>query len=142
MVHRTSFRVRFGELDPDGHVNHAVYVAWFEAGRGEALEAIGMSLQHMAAQGWQVVVTDLHVRFRVAAVAGDEVTIETWLTDVGGATSRWAQRAMRGDTVLCEAELRAGSTDVHGKPIRTPRAVIDALRSLVIAVAPEEPEPT
>ena len=91
----------------------------------------------MASQGWQVVVTDLQVRFRVAAVAGDEVTIETWLTEVGGATSRWAQRAMRGESVLCEAELRAGSTDAHGKPIRTPREVVDALRQLV--QAPFEP---
>lgn len=130
-MHRTSFRVRFGELDPYGHVNHAVYVAWFEAGRGEALASIGMSLQHMAENGWQVVVTDLQVRFRVAAVGGDEVTVETWLTEVGGATSRWAQRALRGDTVLCEAELRAGSTDSHGRPIRTPREVLEALRQLL-----------
>ena len=138
MVHRTSFRVRFGELDPYNHVNHAVYVAWFEAGRGEALEAAGMSLQHMASQGWQVVVTELHVRFRVAAVAGDEVIVETWLTEVGGATSRWAQRLMLGDTVLCEAELRAGSTDAHGKPIRTPREVADALRTMVLATPSNE----
>ena len=108
-----------------------MYVAWFEAGRGEALASIGMSLEHMAANGWQVVVTDLQVRFRVAAVGGDEVTVETWLTEVGGATSRWAQRALRGATVLCEAELRAGSTDTKGRPIRTPREVLEALRQLL-----------
>ncbi len=131
-VHTTSLRVRFGELDPYSHVNHAVYVAWFEAGRSEALESIGMSLKHMADLGWQVVVTDLNVKFRRAAVAGDTVTIETWVSEIGGATSTWMQRACRGDEVLCEAEVRAGSTDLTGKPVRTSKEIREALRVLLI----------
>lgn len=130
-VHTTSFRVRFGELDPYSHVNHAVYVAWFEAGRGDALEAIGMSLKHMADLGWQMVVTDLKVKFRRPAMAGDTVTIETWIDEIGGATSTWMQRARRGDEVLCESEVRAGSTDLSGKPIRTSKEVREALRALL-----------
>ena len=37
--HTLSLKVRFGELDPYNHVNHSVYVGWFEAGRCEAMES-------------------------------------------------------------------------------------------------------
>ena len=126
MVHTTSFRVRFGELDPYNHVNHAVYVAWFEAGRGEALDSVGMSLSAMAELGFQVVVTDLSVQYKVPGKAGDFVTVETWVSEIGGARSTWSQRITRVDpeagppTVLCTAEVRAGCTNTEGRPTRMP----------------------
>lgn len=135
MTHRSTLKVRFGELDPYNHVNHSVYVAWFEAGRGEALESIGLGLDTLAERGWQVVVTDLEVRYRRPAVAGDTVVVETWASEVGRVTSRWSQRIVRREadgteTVLCEAEVRAGSTDAHGKPLRMAAEMTEALRAL------------
>lgn len=132
MVHSTSLKVRFGELDPYGHVNHSVYVAWCEAGRGEALESIGLSLHDMATMGWQVVVTELRVRFRRPAVAGDEVVVETWIESIGGATSQWRQRVCRGDDVLCETEVRAGATGLDGRPQRMPVEFKAALGKLLV----------
>ena len=34
--HVTAIKVRFTELDPYGHVNHAQYISYFEHGRTEA----------------------------------------------------------------------------------------------------------
>jgi YbgC/YbaW family acyl-CoA thioester hydrolase len=136
MVHTTSFRVRFGELDPYNHVNHAIYVAWFEAGRGEALDCVGMSLSAMAELGFQVVVTDLAVRYKVPGKAGDLVTVETWVSEIGGARSTWSQRITRPGpedglpTVLCTAEVRAGCTNVEGRPTRMPAELRLALSQL------------
>jgi acyl-CoA thioester hydrolase len=136
MVHTTTFRVRFGELDPYNHVNHAIYVAWFEAGRGEALDSIGMSLSAMAALGFQIVVTDLAVQYKVPGKAGDEVTVETWVSEIGGARSTWSQRITRldretvGATVLCTAEVRAGCTNTDGRPTRMPLELKSALSQL------------
>ena len=36
-MHQLDIKVRFCELDPYGHVNHSIYVQYFEAGRVEAL---------------------------------------------------------------------------------------------------------
>jgi acyl-CoA thioester hydrolase len=144
MVHTTTFRVRFGELDPYNHVNHAIYVAWFEAGRAEALESIGMSLNAMAELGFQIVVTDLIVAYKVPAVAGDEVTVETWVSEIGGARSTWSQRIIRSGgakadepatTVLCTAEVRAGCTNTHGRPTRMP----PELKAALVLLEPPEP---
>ena len=44
MTHRTSVSVRFAELDPYNHVNHAVYVTYFEVARTVALTSVGMAL--------------------------------------------------------------------------------------------------
>jgi acyl-CoA thioester hydrolase len=136
MVHTTTFRVRFGELDPYNHVNHAVYVAWFEAGRGEALESIGMSLSAMASLGFQIVVTDLSVQYKVSAMGSDEVTVQTWVSEIGGARSTWSQRITRANpevgtpTVLCTAEVRAGCTNSEGRPSRMPPELKTALNRL------------
>ncbi len=153
-MHRTKLKVRFGELDPYNHVNHSVYVAWLEAGRAEALESIGLPLHRMAELGFQIVVTDLNVRYRVPATAGDEVEVRTWVSEIGGARSTWTQEiyrlanasgpdgnrsdANRSDrnglddesVLLCSGEVRAGSTDLNGRPTRVPPALRDALENL------------
>jgi acyl-CoA thioester hydrolase len=131
MVHTTEVKVRFGELDPYNHANHSVYVVWFEVGRTEALESIGCSLHDMGARGFQVVVTEITVRYRVAAQAGDRLTIETWVDEVGGARSIWSQRLLRGDTVLSEATVKAGATDATGRPTRIPADIKAAFATLL-----------
>ena len=50
-THVTEHRVRFHELDPYDHVNHAMYVTYFEIGRVDALDAIGLGLDVMKAEG-------------------------------------------------------------------------------------------
>ena len=42
-----NIRVRFGELYPYNHVNHAVYISYFEAARVELLMEAGYSLGQM-----------------------------------------------------------------------------------------------
>ena len=43
MAHRYPIKVRFYELDPYNHLNHASYVQYFEVGRVELLESIGIA---------------------------------------------------------------------------------------------------
>jgi acyl-CoA thioester hydrolase len=117
-VHRSTVRVRFGELDPYNHVNHAVYIAYLEAGRTEAMQELDVAIHQLAAWGWNVVVTDLQVKFRASAVAGDTLVVETWISQLGAITGRWCQRIMRGEQVLIESEVRVGSVDATGRPKR------------------------
>lgn len=41
-------RVRFGEIDMLGHVNHAAYLAWFEKARTSYLEHCGLTKYNLA----------------------------------------------------------------------------------------------
>ena len=56
-AHRTTIRVRFYELDPYNHVNHSVYVSYFESARVELLAEAGYSLASMRANGRSIVVS-------------------------------------------------------------------------------------
>jgi acyl-CoA thioester hydrolase len=134
--HQLSVKVRFGELDPYNHVNHAVYVAWFEAGRCEAMADAGASLARLQTLGSTVVVADLTVRYRKPAVAEDMVIVETWIGELGRVVGTWHQRVLRASAdgsfdVLCEAEVRAGACDLAGRPRRLPPEIAEALSQLV-----------
>ena len=131
-THRTPIIPRFGELDPYNHVNHAVYVAYFEAARCVALEDIGMSLSDLADRGIQIVVTTVEVRFREPATGRDRLTVETEVAEIRRASSRWRQRIVRDEDgkVLVEALVTAGVCDDRGKPTRPPAELMDALATL------------
>ena len=135
MVHRTTIDVRFNEIDPYGHVNHSVYVTYFEVGRTDALAACGIPLESMAERGYQLVVTSIEVRFRGAATAGDTLVVETGLGTMRRASGTWNQRILRpggdcGEQVLVTAEVTAGITDGAGKPTRPPDWLFPALQPL------------
>lgn len=127
MTHRTPLGVRFSEVDPYRHVNHAVYVVYFEEGRTQALAAVGLALEDLQAQGQQIVIVDLAVRYRAPAHLGDELVVETSVGEVRGASARFVQRVLRGDQVLVEAEVRGALTDGSGRPIRLPPAFVERL---------------
>jgi YbgC/YbaW family acyl-CoA thioester hydrolase len=129
-VHRTSITVRFGELDPYNHVNHAAYVTYFEVARTEALAEVGLALQDLQAGGYQIVVTDLRVRYRRPAGAGDELTVETVVDEVRGASSVWRQRILCDGEVMATAEVRGGVTDSAGRPARIPQEMRARLEAL------------
>ncbi len=129
-MHETTIHVRWGELDPYHHVNHAAYLSYLEHARIAALESIGWGMDEIAATGSQVVVIRLDVRFRRPAIGGDELTVRTAIDGLRGASSTWRQQIMRGDTLILEAEITAACTDLDGKPTRTPAVFQEALRSL------------
>ncbi|MFT7649101.1 MAG: YbgC/YbaW family acyl-CoA thioester hydrolase [Candidatus Poriferisodalaceae bacterium] len=131
-VHHFSIIPRFGELDPYNHVNHAVYVAYFEAARCVALEDIGMALPDLEARGIQIVVTQLDVRFRQPATARDRLVVETEVLEVRRASSRWGQRVIRESdgAPLVTGEVVAGVCDSKGKPMRPPADLMEALSTL------------
>lgn len=130
MTHRTPLGVRFSEVDPYQHVNHAVYVVYFEEGRTRALASVGLALEDLAAQGQQIVIVDLALRYRAPARLGDELVVETAVGEVRGASARFLQRVLRDDRVLVEADVRGALTDGAGRPIRLPAAFVERLLRL------------
>jgi len=137
MAHRTSLKVRFNEIDPYRHVNHAVYLTYFEVGRTEALEAAGIAIEKIAAEGIQLVITKIDVRFISPALAGDELDIVTFLAQSRRASHIWRQQVIRpgargsgSDELLVEGDITIAVTDLSGKPTRPPMWLSDAFVNL------------
>jgi YbgC/YbaW family acyl-CoA thioester hydrolase len=126
----TSIRVRFHELDPYGHVNHGVYLNYFEEARVELLERIGFGLSRLQKLGHHIVVVEVNVRFRAPATAGDVLTIESTITDLRRVSSTWHQRMLRGDELIATNDVRAALTDLKGRPTAPPPGLAQALQGL------------
>lgn len=128
MTHQTAIKVRFYELDPYNHVNHAIYVSYFEVARIELLESIGFSMEIMHSLGVHIVVTGIATRFLKSAGPEDELIVETDVVRMRRGTGQWRQRILRGDELLATQLLDAAMTDVHGRPTRFLSELVAALR--------------
>jgi len=129
-MHETRLQVRWGELDPYGHVNHAVYLTYLEQARIAALESVGWGMAEIERLGFRVVVARADLRFRQAAVAGDELAVSSWIAELRPASSLWRQEVRRDGRLLVEAEVTGACTDLTGRPRRVPDEVQQALRQL------------
>ncbi|MFU8841626.1 MAG: acyl-CoA thioesterase [Nitriliruptoraceae bacterium] len=124
----TSLTVRFHELDPYGHVNHAVYLTYLEQARVEHLAAAGLDLLELADRyGWQLVVVSVEARYLAAAGVGDVLTVTCRLAERRRASAVLAQEVRRGAAVLVRARVRVATVDAEGRAIALPGVVIDAL---------------
>jgi acyl-CoA thioester hydrolase len=124
-VHTTSVKVRFYELDPYDHVNHTNYFGYFETARVEFLTEMGWGLDVLKKQGLQFVVVEAVARFLSAATYGQELTIHTWVEDVGRVKSTWQQRMVTGDTEVARLGVTFAATDLEGKPRRMPEDFVE-----------------
>ena len=127
MSHVVPMTVRFADLDPWGHVNHARYLSYFESARVELLEEIGYGIMAMGAGGRQIVLVEASVRYFLACGLHDVLDISTCVTAMGRATSHWRQEASRGEDLAATLEIRAAFTDLDGRPARPPEGFAAAI---------------
>jgi acyl-CoA thioester hydrolase len=132
MLHRHPVKVRFYELDPYNHLNHAAYIQYFEVGRVELLETLGFGLAAMKERGFHLVVTEIATRFLASAGPHDELVIETGVAEIRRASSTWQQQLVRGDDVLATQTVRAAMTDTRGKPVRFLPELTEALQPYLV----------
>jgi acyl-CoA thioester hydrolase len=119
--------VRFYELDPYGHVNHATYLQYFEAARVTWLDSIGQGLDVLLEAGSQLIVIAVATRFVAPAVLHDRLTIETAMVRSRRVRAQWAQRAMRGDELIACQRVNFAVTNLSGRPTRIPEPLADAM---------------
>lgn len=123
-------KVRFQELDPNGHLNHAVYLTLFETARIEVMERLGHSLHSLRDRGVSLVVIETTVRFQRPVHAGETVTIDSRIGTLRRASGWWHQTMRCGDEVRAEADVRSTVVTDDGRPTRPPDDLVAALTAL------------
>ena len=129
-MHTTALQVRFSELDPYGHVNHAAYLDYLEVGRVEALEAVGVPLGWLQDEGFHVPVVGLEVRYRRSARLGDRLEVVSGLAELRTVSARWDQRILVGGEEIVAATVRCAVTDREGRPRPGPEGWLERLAPL------------
>ena len=129
MIHETKLRVRYAEIDAQGHVNNAVYLSYFEVGRVEWLRAAGLSYRELEDRGYGIVVVEVLAHYRRAAFFDDELTLRTELADLSRASMRFEYVVSRDGELLVTGHTRHACVDLAtGKPVRLPEEVLAAAR--------------
>jgi len=106
-------RVRFAETDTAGIVHYAQYLAYLETGRAEALRAVGLSGDMVAACRLHSPVLEALLRYRAPARFDDLLDVTTWIIDISDSRIRWAYEIRRtsDQVVVATAETQHGSTE-------------------------------
>lgn len=127
-VAEISVGVRTSELDSFGHVNHAVYLNYFEHARFEALEEAGFGWSVLAERRWAIFVVRIEVDYLAEAKRQDRFLIRTWADSFRRTSMVLVQEMVRADDVD-EVVARARVTAVWIGPDRKPVRVPDEVRA-------------
>ncbi len=122
-------RVYWEDTDAGGIVFYANYLKFFERARTEWLRAAGVE-QHQLREDTGVifVVAGTSLRYLAPAKLDDLLTVTVEPQPAGRASLVVRQRALRGDTLLCEGEIRIGCVRADDlKPQRLPDSVVAAI---------------
>ena len=120
-------RVIFGDTDMMGVVYYANYLRYFESARSDYWRALGRSYKDLEAWGIALPVVEAHCDYKRPARYEDLLEIDVEISEVRGASLRFAYVVRRGPDLVAEGFTRHAVVGTDGKP----RLMPDALRNMI-----------
>ena len=129
-IHRFPIRVYYEDTDAAGIVYYANYLRFAERARTELLRDLNINQRELTAQeGLQFVVRSCKMRYRRPARLDDQLTVESNITSVRGASIIANQLIKSVSLDLVELDSVIACVDCHGSPARLPHSVRSVLGS-------------
>jgi acyl-CoA thioester hydrolase len=100
--------VRYGDLDPQGHVNNAKYLTYFEQARVHYLIQLGLFSRNQSFMEIGVVIADIHIAYHAPTHYDDNIKVGVRTKKIGGKSVVVEQCIMDPDT----GEIMASGTVV------------------------------
>jgi acyl-CoA thioester hydrolase len=132
----TQLRVRFADTDAAGIVHYARYLAFFEAGRAEAIRQLNLPRARVATFALRAPVLEATIRYRAPARFDDVLVVQAWVAEIAGPRFRFAYEIHHvGDQVLiATGETLHAWTDVGlSHPIDPPNWLRTALEQIRVS---------
>jgi acyl-CoA thioester hydrolase len=125
---QTRDMIRYGDLDPQGHVNNTVFATYFETGRVMVLRAPQNLLNPSGATS---VLARLDIRFLREMHWPGEVTIATAITRIGRSSYTFLQAIFQDDKCAATADATMVMIDAQTRKARPlPEDAVARLESL------------
>jgi acyl-CoA thioester hydrolase len=111
--------VRYGDLDPQGHVNNAKYLTYFEQGRVHYLIELGLFSTDQSFMNLGLIVADIHVQYKAPTHFGDEIVTGVRTSKIGNKSiiiehtvidSKTGSEMATGEVVCVMYDYRAQKT--------------------------------
>ena len=129
--HRFAVRVYYEDTDAVGVVYHANYLRYAERARTEMLRCLGLEHGGLSARlGLAFTVRRCVVDYLAPAQLDDRLEVRTGLARLRGASFDLEQRIFRDERLLARLDVRLALISPTLRPVRLPRALLDALAPL------------
>ncbi|HET9914010.1 MAG TPA: thioesterase family protein [Anaerolineales bacterium] len=116
--------VRYGDLDPQGHVNNAKHLTYFEQARVAYMIELGLFTKDQSFMKIGVIVADVHITYLAPVYFGQSIKVGVRTAKIGNKSMTWEQNMMDADSgkELSKGELVIVTYDYEtGKTISIPQ---------------------
>ena len=90
--------IRYGDLDPQGHLNNAKYLTYFEQARIHYLIKLGLFNKGQSFMDVGMIVADIHITFQTPACYADPIKIGVRTSKIGNKSMVLERCVMNADT--------------------------------------------
>lgn len=99
--------VRYGDLDPQGHVNNAKHLTYFEQARIAYLIELGLFTKDQSFMEIGVILADAHIAYHAPVYFGQNIKVGVRVSKIGGKSMTWMQNILDADTggMLAKGEV-------------------------------------
>lgn len=111
--------VRYGDLDPQGHVNNAKHLTYFEQARVAYMIELGLFTSDQSFMEIGVILADVHITYLEPIYFGQKIKVGVHTARLGNKSMTWEQNIVdagsgrelsRGDVVIVTYDYRQEKT--------------------------------
>ena len=116
--------VRYGDLDPQGHVNNAKHLTYFEQARVAYMIELGLFTKDQSFMEIGVILADVHITYFEPIYFGQNIKVGVHVAKTGNKSMTWEQNIVDSETgkELAKGELVIVTYDYKtGKTIPIPQ---------------------
>lgn len=126
MKHEFVYKPIYKDTDAEGVVYYANYLGFFERGRTELLEKMGVNLKEIKdEQNIVFAVTNVNCDYKAPAALYDEIRITTKIASTSAVRMIFEQEVFKGKQLLVSAKITLCAINLKDfKPARLPVALL------------------
>ncbi len=111
--------VRYGDLDPQGHVNNAKYLTYFEQARVYYLIHLGLFGKDQSFMDIGLIIADIHIKYNAPTHYGDEIKTGVRMAKIGSKSiiveqvvvdTKTGAEMAKGEVIMVTFDYRAKKT--------------------------------
>ena len=102
-----SVEIRYGDLDPQGHVNNAKHLTYFEQARVTYMIELGLFTKDQSFMEIGVILADVHITYFEPIYFGQNIKVGVHAAKLGNKSMTWEQNVADAETdkVLAKGEV-------------------------------------
>ncbi len=129
IVSTSPIRVRYAETDGMGVAYHANYFTWFEVGRVNLMDELGLPYRDLEKAGYRLPVLEAYAKYLRPTVFDDRLELHVFIRERPGVRMRIEYELRRGAELCLTGFTVHAFVNLQGEPVRPPAAVLAKMRS-------------